>query len=64
MVRSLADRTFQFRLRPRVDLVDRETHRGDEGDGWERGLVDRTYEALDPADYTEMNRGGRLFPAA
>ena len=21
------------------------------------------YEALDPADYTQMNRGGRLYPA-
>ena len=49
-------------LPPRVDLVNRAEHPGDDGDGWERGLVDRTYESLDPADYTQMNRGGRLYP--
>ena len=54
---------FEPALRPRVDLVTRAEHPGDEGDGWERGLVDRTYDSLDPADYTQMNRGGRLFPA-
>ena len=54
---------FEPPLRPRVDLVTREAHPGDDGDGWERGLVDRTYEALDPGDYTQMNRGGSKFPA-
>ena len=53
---------FEPPLPPRVDLVGRATHPGDDGNGWERGLVDRTYEALDPADYTAMNRGGRLYP--
>ena len=59
---SFAD-DFNPPLAPRVDLVDRAAHPGDDGDGWERGLVDRTYEALDPNDYTQMNRGGSLFPA-
>lgn len=53
---------FEPPLRPRVDLVTRAAHPGDAGDGWERGLVDRSYEALDPSDYTEMNRGGSKFP--
>ena len=35
---------------------------GDGGDGWERGLLDRTYPALDPTDYTELNRGGSRYP--
>ena len=59
--RAFAD-DFAPPLRPRVDLVGRAEHPGDAGSGWERGLVDRTYEALDPADYTQMNRGGRLYP--
>ena len=54
---------FEPPLLPRVDLVNRDEHPGDDGNGWERGLVDRAYEALDPADYTQMNRGGRLFPS-
>ena len=55
---------FEPPLRPRVDLVDRGMHPGDDGEGWERGLVDRTYTSLDPADYTRMTRGGKLFPEA
>lgn len=52
---------FDPLLPPRVDLVGREDNPGDDGDGWERGLLDRTYPALDPADYLQMNRGGSLF---
>ena len=61
-IRKAFGAEFEPPLRPRVDLVDRMAHPGDDGDGWERGLVDRTYDALDPADYTQMNRGGTLFP--
>ena len=61
-IRQAFGADFEPPLPPRVDLVDRATHPGDQGDGWERGLVDRTYAALDPDDYTQMNRGGRLFP--
>ena len=61
-IRTAFGADFAPPLPPRLDLVDRAAHPGDEGDGWERGLVDRTYEALDPADYTQMNRGGTLFP--
>ena len=42
----------------------REAHPGDQGDGWERGLLDRTYPALDPDDYTRMNRGGSKYVGA
>jgi len=61
-IRKAFGADFEPPLPPRVDLVNRAEHPGDDGAGWERGLVDRTYESLDPADYTEMNRGGRLFP--
>ena len=61
-IRSAFAADFEPPLRPPADLVDRLKHPGDDGDGWERGLVDRTYEALPPGDYTQMNRGGRLFP--
>jgi hypothetical protein len=61
-IRRAFSTDFDPPLLPRVDLVGRRDHPGDDGNGWERGLVDRTYEALDPADYTQMNRGGRLFP--
>ncbi len=60
-IRAAFAADFEPALAPRVDLVDREAHPGDDGEGWERGLVDRTYPALDPGDYTQMNRGGRLF---
>ena len=41
--------------------VERLAHPGSGGRGWDRGLLDRTYPALDPADYVEMNRGGSLY---
>jgi hypothetical protein len=62
-IRSAFGSDFDPPLPARVDLVGRAEAPGDDGDGWERGLVDRTYESLDPADYAQMNRGGRLFPA-
>ena len=61
-IRTAFAADFEPSLAPRVDLVGRAAHPGDDGDGWQRGLVDRTYESLDPADYTQMNRGGKLFP--
>jgi len=61
-IRDAFGADFNPPLRPRVDLVTRAEHPGDDGSGWERGLVDRAYEALDPNDYTEMNRGGSKFP--
>lgn len=62
-IRKAFSADFEPQLLPRVDLVNRAEYPGNEGSGWERGLVDRTYEALDPADYTQMNRGGRWFPS-
>jgi hypothetical protein len=60
-IRAAFAADFEPPLPPRLDLVGRAEHPGDDGDGWERGLLDRTYEPLDPADYTQMNRGGRLY---
>ena len=60
-IRTAFAADFEPPLPPRLDLVNRAEHPGDDGDGWERGLLDRTYLPLDPADYTQMNRGGSLF---
>ena len=60
-IRAAFAADFEPPLPPRLDLVNRAEHPGDDGDGWERGLLDRTYPPLDPADYTQMNRGGSLF---
>ena len=63
-IRNAFSADFEPSLLPRVDLVNRASYPGDEGDGWERGLVDRTYPALDPGDYTQLNRGGSKYPVA
>ena len=46
------------------DLVGRDEHPAEEGGGWARGMLDRTFEPLDPKEYTRYNRGGDLHPAS
>ena len=31
--------------------------------GWARGMLDRTFPALPPDEYTRYNRGGNLYEA-
>ena len=44
------------------DLVARAKYPPDEGDGWDRGLLDRTFPPLKPDEYTRWNRGGDKHP--
>ena len=36
----------------------------DQSEGWARGLLDRTYDPVPPADYVRYARGGDLYPGA
>ena len=47
-----------------VDLVTRAENPGDEGSGWDRGMLDRTFPSLDPTEYTRRSRGGDQYPGA
>ena len=47
-----------------VDLVSRTENPGDEGSGWDRGMLDRTFPSLDPTEYTRLSRGGDQYPGA
>jgi hypothetical protein len=47
-----------------VDLVTRAENPGDDGGGWDRGMLDRTFPSLDPTEYTRRSRGGDQYPGA
>lgn len=50
----------ELQLRP--EAVTPNMPRGEAGDGWARGMLDRPFAPLDPEAYTRYNRGGELWP--
>ena len=62
-IREMLAQEFTPALRA-VDLVTRAENPGDEGSGWERGMLDRTFPSLDPSEYTRLSRGGDQYPGA
>lgn len=58
--RAFGGESAELQLRP--EAATPSMPRGEAGDGWARGMLDRPFAPLDPETYTRYNRGGELWP--